>query len=148
MNEKTLEAVADAIDAARYAHPEYPRDRPMPFSQAHRTDREYAFRLARAALGAADTGEIEKHRAACIHACNIAGVVMDEGQKLKHENERLRLALDALNELHLLLDFEEPLTTDKPWIFDDPSDINDAFRKAYTAVCANRAPSEGAPDHG
>lgn len=45
-----LERAADAIDAARYAHPEHPRERPHPFAEAHKTDREYAFRLARAAL--------------------------------------------------------------------------------------------------
>lgn len=47
-----VEAVADAIDAARYAHPEHPRERPRPFSEADRGDREYAVRLARAALSA------------------------------------------------------------------------------------------------
>lgn len=45
-----IEAVADAIDNARYQHPEYPRERPRPFADADRSDREYALRLARAAL--------------------------------------------------------------------------------------------------
>lgn len=47
-----IETVADAIDAARYAHPEHPRERPIPFAQAHPTDREYALRMARAAIRA------------------------------------------------------------------------------------------------
>jgi hypothetical protein len=47
-----LEAAADAIDEARYQHPDHPRDRPRPFSQADRHDREYALRLARAAIRA------------------------------------------------------------------------------------------------
>lgn len=47
-----LDLVADAIDEARYRHPVYPRDRPRPFSEADDGDREYAIRLARAALGA------------------------------------------------------------------------------------------------
>lgn len=42
--------VADAIDAARFAHPESPRVRPRPFADAYKHDREYAFRLARAAI--------------------------------------------------------------------------------------------------
>lgn len=41
------ERIALAIHDARYAHPEYPR-RPDPFTD--RGDREYAFRLADAAL--------------------------------------------------------------------------------------------------
>lgn len=45
-----LEEVADAIDAARYQ----PRPRPRPFSDADRSDREYAMRLARAAIAAID----------------------------------------------------------------------------------------------
>lgn len=44
-----INRMADAIDAARYAHPEHPRDRPRPFAAADQGDREYAFRLARAA---------------------------------------------------------------------------------------------------
>jgi hypothetical protein len=48
-----VETVADAIDLARYQHPECPRERPRPFSEANRSDREYATRLARAALAAA-----------------------------------------------------------------------------------------------
>lgn len=51
-----LETVADAIDAARYAHPEHPRERPRPFGEADRSDKEYATRLARAALAAAFDG--------------------------------------------------------------------------------------------
>jgi hypothetical protein len=47
-----IEAVADAIDAARYAHPEYPRERDRPFSEADDSDREYARRLATAAVEA------------------------------------------------------------------------------------------------
>lgn len=46
------EMVADAIDLARYQHPEHPRERPRPFSEADRSDREYATRLAKAALNA------------------------------------------------------------------------------------------------
>lgn len=45
-----INRMADAIDAARYAHPDHPRDRPRPFAEADRGDREYAFRLARAAF--------------------------------------------------------------------------------------------------
>lgn len=48
----TLELMADAIDGARYQHPDHPRDRPRPFSEADTNDREYALRLARAALAA------------------------------------------------------------------------------------------------
>lgn len=51
-NETEIKAVADAIDAARYQHPENPRERPRPFSEADRGDREYAIRLARAACRA------------------------------------------------------------------------------------------------
>ena len=58
------------------------------------------------------------------------------------ESERLRPALDALNELHAYLDFEEPLSEDKPWIFEDYSGINEAFAKAYKAICANRDPEQ------
>lgn len=47
-----LEAAADAIDEARYQHPDRPRERPRPFSEADRHDREYALRLARAAIRA------------------------------------------------------------------------------------------------
>lgn len=47
---RTVEAVADAIDNARYQHPDHPRERPRPFADADRSDREYALRLARAAL--------------------------------------------------------------------------------------------------
>lgn len=39
-----IEAMADAIDAARYAHPTFPRERPRPFSEADEGDREYADR--------------------------------------------------------------------------------------------------------
>lgn len=49
------EAVADAIDAARFAHPDHPRDRPRPFSEADASDREYASRLAIAAIRALAT---------------------------------------------------------------------------------------------
>lgn len=45
-----LEQVADAIDRARYAHPIDPRERPHSFEEAPQRDREYSFRLARAAL--------------------------------------------------------------------------------------------------
>ena len=51
---EALEAAADAIDLARYQHPDHPRERPRPFSEADRHDREYAFRLARAALKEGD----------------------------------------------------------------------------------------------
>lgn len=47
-----IETIADCIDAARYAHPEHPRERPRPFSEAENGDREYATRLAKAALKA------------------------------------------------------------------------------------------------
>lgn len=47
-----IEIIADAIDAARYQHPTEPRERPRPFSEADKGDREYATRLARAALSA------------------------------------------------------------------------------------------------
>lgn len=47
-----LVAVADAIDAARYAHPQNPRLRPRPFADADPSDQEYAIRLARAAIAA------------------------------------------------------------------------------------------------
>lgn len=47
-----LETVADAIDAARFAHPQNPRERPRAFVDADPSDREYAIRLARAALAA------------------------------------------------------------------------------------------------
>lgn len=49
---RALEEMADAIDEARYQHPDHPRERPRPFSEADRHDREYALRLARAALAA------------------------------------------------------------------------------------------------
>jgi hypothetical protein len=45
-----LEAIADAIDEARFKSPVHPRERPRPFSEADRSEREYALRLARAAI--------------------------------------------------------------------------------------------------
>jgi hypothetical protein len=57
----------------------------------------------------------------------------------QHEIERLRAALDVLKELHTLLDFEEPLTDEKPWLFEDATDINAAFAKAYAVIVAERA---------
>jgi len=48
-SEEDVMRMADAIDLARYQHPETPRERPRPFSEADRSDREYATRLARAA---------------------------------------------------------------------------------------------------
>lgn len=48
----TVEAVADAIDLARYEHPRHPRERPRSFEEADMSDREYAERLARAAIRA------------------------------------------------------------------------------------------------
>lgn len=53
VSEDRVEAVADAIDAARFAHPTHPRERPRPFREADSGDREYATRLAKAALSAA-----------------------------------------------------------------------------------------------
>jgi hypothetical protein len=50
--DEDIQRVADAIDDARYRHPEHPRERPRPFSEADRGDREYATRLARAAVAA------------------------------------------------------------------------------------------------
>lgn len=44
------EEIADAIDAARYAPPYHPRGRERPFAEALSGDREYALRLARAAI--------------------------------------------------------------------------------------------------
>jgi hypothetical protein len=49
-----MEKIADAVDAARYEHPDYPRVRPWTFKDAPKDDRVYAFRLARAALAAAN----------------------------------------------------------------------------------------------
>ncbi len=49
---RPINAMADAIDAARYAHPARPRERERLFAEADRSDREYAFRLARAAYAA------------------------------------------------------------------------------------------------
>ena len=68
----------------------------------------------------------------------VASALFDELQRVRDENERLRAALDALRELHAYIDFEEPLSDDKPWIFEDPSGINEAFRQAYEAICRNR----------
>lgn len=48
-----IETLADAIDAARFAHPQNPRERPRSFADADPSDREYAIRLARAAINAA-----------------------------------------------------------------------------------------------
>lgn len=53
--ERVREIIADAIDAARYAHPTNPRERPRPFSEADRSDREYALRLANAAIASLPT---------------------------------------------------------------------------------------------
>lgn len=50
IDQELVEAAGDAIDAARYAHPQFPRERPRPFSEADEGDREYAVRLARAAI--------------------------------------------------------------------------------------------------
>lgn len=49
---RIVELIADAIDEARYEHPIHPRARPRPFSEADAGDREYAFRMARAAMKA------------------------------------------------------------------------------------------------
>lgn len=60
---ETVEAVADAIDAARFASPKHPRERPRPFAEADKTDREYSLRLARAAIAALSrpqAGELSK----------------------------------------------------------------------------------------
>lgn len=54
-----INRMADAIDAARYAHPQHPRERDRPFSDADKGDREYAFRLARAAYAAIAPSEAE-----------------------------------------------------------------------------------------
>lgn len=45
-----LETLADAIDAARFAHPQNPRERPRSFEDADPSDREYATRLAKAVI--------------------------------------------------------------------------------------------------
>lgn len=47
--------VADAIDLARFQHPYHPRERDRPFSEADKSDREYATRLALAAIRALAT---------------------------------------------------------------------------------------------
>lgn len=47
-----VERIADAIDQARYQHPDHYRDRPHSFADASDQDREYSTRLARAALAA------------------------------------------------------------------------------------------------
>lgn len=65
---------------------------------------------------------------------------------LRQENERLRAALEVLKELHALLDFEEPLTDKTPWLFEDASDINAAFVKAYAVIVENRAAEQRADD--
>lgn len=59
MSAETIEKVADAIDAARYQHPEHPRERPRPFCDADQGDREYARRLAKAAVAVQSWQPIE-----------------------------------------------------------------------------------------
>ena len=68
--------------------------------------------------------------------------VMNTVERLEAKIERLQMALDALNELHTYLDFEELNSDDKPWIFEDYSGINAAFEQAYAAVVANREPRD------
>ena len=55
ITDEMVEKAAAAIDAARYAHPDHPRERPQPFNEADKSDREYATRLARAALSTLPT---------------------------------------------------------------------------------------------
>lgn len=47
------------------------------------------------------------------------------------EIERLRA---ALLDLHHLIDFAEPITSDKPMLFEDASAINDAMKQALAAL--------------
>lgn len=58
-----IERVADAIDLARYRHPDLPRERPRPFAEADASDREYAIRLARAALATREPEPLEPQAA-------------------------------------------------------------------------------------
>lgn len=47
------------------------------------------------------------------------------------ENIRLR---EALGELHSLIDFDEPITDDKPMVFADATAINAAMKQARAAL--------------
>lgn len=65
-----------------------------------------------------------------------------ENERLFTENGRLANTLGAdnlrlraaLRELHLLMDFDEPVTDDKPIVFGDASEINRAMKQAREAM--------------
>lgn len=48
--------------------------------------------------------------------------------------------LAALKELHQLIDFEEPITNDKPMVFKNADAINDAMRNAYAVIAKATQP--------
>lgn len=77
------EQVADAIDAARYAHPTHPRDRERPFAEADRGDREYAFRLADAAIAALRRAQPPQQTGASVGE-GEASIVNDLDQLYEH----------------------------------------------------------------
>lgn len=62
--------------------------------------------------------------------CNA---IRNERHRAEARAEKAEAALVAL---HTLLDFEEPVSDEKPWIFWDCSPINAAFADAYAVVSA------------
>lgn len=76
----------------------------------------------------------------------IAAELEADRDRLAAKVERLTAARDALAELHTLIDFDTPLTDQSPWLFEDATDINAAFEKAYAAVCLNRIVEQSQPE--
>lgn len=63
----------------------------------------------------------------------VADAITALENALKRISE-LELALQALDDV---LDFDEPGSETKPWIFEDWSDLNEAFDKARSALLPN-----------
>ena len=58
-----------------------------------------------------------------------------EGLLLKRIAARIEALEAMLRELNTLIDFEEPITDDKPMVFGDVSAINAVMAKAYAVLC-------------
>jgi hypothetical protein len=92
---KMEDIIADAIDEARYHHPIYRRERDRPFSEADRSDREYALRLARAVMKAlpAAHGDVDALRKYLMQIYAAAGLSPESPRPLdQFITERLSLS--------------------------------------------------------